>query len=70
MMPELVTLEDVAARLQLDSRSVQRLIESGDLAAVVIDDKLRIFGASVDDFLVQAYSTALDEAAKRRGKRS
>lgn len=51
MTPELLTIEDVAARLRVGASTVQRLIATNQIVSIKLGGRRRIHVASVDDFL-------------------
>jgi excisionase family DNA binding protein len=52
----LLTVKDLAAEFQLSTRSIWRLIDSGQLAAVRIGRNVRITPAARDHFLAESSS--------------
>ena len=52
--PELMTVEEAAALLRVDPKTVYRLINSNELKAVLIGRVYRIDRADLDDFLRRA----------------
>lgn len=56
--PQLFTTKEVATRLRISKRTVERLIHKGELRIVKIGDLVRIAPADVEDYI-----------ARQRGKR-
>ena len=52
--PQLMTVEEAAALLRVDPKTVYRLINSNELKAVLIGRVYRIDSADLDDFLRRA----------------
>lgn len=52
--PQLITVEEAAALLRVDPKTVYRLINSNELKAVLIGRVYRIDSVDLDDFLRRA----------------
>lgn len=65
MADKLITVKEVAERLAVSSRTVYRLIESGDLPSIQVGPKSRrVSEADLEAFLVKAKQKNLGEEKK------
>jgi excisionase family DNA binding protein len=51
--PRLLTIKDVAERLQMSSRTIYRLIDAGDLAVIRIGRSVRVSERALTAFLTE-----------------
>ena len=54
-VPRLLTIKDVAERLQMSPRTIHRLVANGDLTVVRIGRAVRVSEEALKAFLTQDY---------------